>query len=96
MLILIAQEMEASTLVRVLDRVFEPANLFWLVAALAVVFTSIYSIIQLLVTHRERLAMIRAGMHPDAPRPTCDSDPATAKTLEKPPAEQWTEYVKSK
>ena len=43
-----------------------PATAVFVVAAVAIVVTGVVKIVALCLRHRERVEMIRNGMHPDA------------------------------
>ena len=45
-----------------------PETLVFLIPILAIVVGGVMGIVKLLIRHRERMAMIERGMHPDCPR----------------------------
>ena len=57
----------------IFDRIFRSEVLIFIVGGLAVLVGGIVAIAKIYVRHMERMAMIRAGMHPDAVSPSDSS-----------------------
>ncbi|MBN1417244.1 MAG: hypothetical protein JXP34_00620 [Planctomycetes bacterium] len=58
----------------IFDLFHNPATAVFLIPIAAIAVGGIIAIVKLQMTHRERMAMIERGMHPDAPRPGEDPD----------------------
>ncbi|MCA9196223.1 MAG: hypothetical protein KDA87_01755 [Planctomycetales bacterium] len=54
-----------------------PAVVWVLIPIVAIVVTGIQQIIRMVLRHRERIAMIEQGIHPDAPDSTQDANSET-------------------
>jgi hypothetical protein len=53
----------------VIDRILDPAILGTLIPVLAIVLGGAVALSAIWIRHRERMAMISMGMHPDHPEP---------------------------
>ncbi len=51
----------------VLDRILKPNVLPFMVAIVAIIVGGVVAVTRLLIRHRERIAMIEQGMHPENP-----------------------------
>ncbi len=49
------------------ERLLTPSNLPLMIPIVAIVMGILYAIVAALIRHRERMAMIERGMHPDTP-----------------------------